>query len=51
MRKQPPRKVRTPQGRTLGKPQAAKADGKWNRKQTATEAFSGGLGGKGETVG
>jgi hypothetical protein len=30
------RKVRTPQGRTLGKPQAAKADGKWNRKETAT---------------
>ena len=31
-----PRKVRTPQGRTLGKPQAAKADGKWHRKETAT---------------
>jgi hypothetical protein len=46
-----PRKVRTPQGRTLGKPQAAKADGKWNRKQTAAGAFSGGSGGKGETVG
>src|SRR5436190_957462 len=30
------RKVRTPQGRTLGKPQAAKADGKWHRKETAT---------------
>ena len=30
-----PRKVRTPQGRTLGKSQAAKADGKWNRKETA----------------
>jgi len=30
-----PRKVRTPQGRTLGKPQAAKADGKWHRKETA----------------
>ncbi len=33
------RKVRTPQGRTLGCPsghtQAAKADGKWNRKETA----------------
>ncbi len=29
------RKVRTPQGRTLGKPQAAKADGKWNREETA----------------
>jgi hypothetical protein len=46
-----PRKVRTPQGRTLGKSQAAKADGKWNRKETAAGAFSGGLGGKGETVG
>ena len=33
-----PRKVRTPQGRTLGKPQAAKADGKWNRKETAEAA-------------
>ena len=32
------RKVRTPKGRTLGKPQAAKADGKWNRKQTACGA-------------
>jgi len=30
------RKVRTPQGRTLGKPQAAKADGKWHRKETAS---------------
>jgi len=30
------RKVRTPQGRTLGKSQAAKADGKWHRKETAT---------------
>ena len=29
------RKVRTPQGRTLGKSQAAKADGKWHRKETA----------------
>jgi hypothetical protein len=29
------RKVRTPQGRTLGKTEAAKADGKWNRKETA----------------
>jgi hypothetical protein len=36
-----PRKVRTPQGRTLGKPQAAKADGKWHRKETASgEQFS-----------
>ena len=30
-----PRKVRTPKGRTLGKTQAAKADGKWHRKETA----------------
>jgi hypothetical protein len=30
-----PRKVRTPQGRALGKSQAAKADGKWNREETA----------------
>jgi len=29
------RKVRTPKGRTLGRAQAAKADGKWNRKETA----------------
>jgi hypothetical protein len=29
------RKVRTPKGRTLGKSQAAKADGKWHRKETA----------------
>jgi len=35
---QSPRKVRTPQGRTLGKPQAAKADGKWHRKETASGA-------------
>jgi hypothetical protein len=36
------RKVRTPQGRTLGKPQAAKADGKWHRKETANgERLSG----------
>ena len=42
-----PRKVRTPQGRTLGKPQAAKADGKWNREETAGAAGAG----KGETVG
>ena len=47
------RKVRTPQGRTLGKPQAAKADGKWHRKETATGDMnlSGDAGGKGETVG
>src|SRR6476660_1148009 len=31
-----PRKVRTPKGRTLGKSQAAKADGKWHRKETAS---------------
>jgi hypothetical protein len=49
---QPPRKVRTPKGRTLGKPQAAKADGKWHRKETASgERLSGDAGGKGETVG
>jgi len=47
-----PRKVRTPQGRTLGKPQAAKADGKWHRKETASgEHLSGDAGGKGEKVG
>ena len=46
------RKVRTPKGRTLGKPQAAKADGKWHRKQTAGgEHSSRGVAGKGETVG
>ncbi len=48
-----PRKVRTPKGRTLGKPQAAKADGKWHRKETATgeTSLSGDADGKGETVG
>jgi hypothetical protein len=48
-----PRKVRTPQGRTLGKSQAAKADGKWHRKETATgeRDLSGDAGGKGEKVG
>ena len=46
------RKVWTPQGRTLGKSQAAKADGKWHRKETASgEPISGDAGGKGETVG
>jgi hypothetical protein len=47
------RKVRTPQGRTLGKSQAAKADGKWHRKETATgeTSISGDAGGKGEKVG
>jgi hypothetical protein len=50
------RKVRTPKGRTLptlffdGR-EAAKADGKWHRKQTAADVFSGDVGGKGETVG
>jgi hypothetical protein len=51
------RKVRTPQGRTLGQlrrvppneaTEAAKADGKWNRKETAGP---GNRVGKGETVG
>ena len=47
-----PRKVRTPKGRTLGKSQAAKADGKWHRKETASgEFFSGDAEGKGEKVG
>jgi hypothetical protein len=47
-----PRKVRTPKGRTLGKSQAAKADGKWHRKETARgEKLSGDAEGKGETVG
>jgi hypothetical protein len=45
------RKVRTPQGRTLAQCQAAKADGKWNRKETASGVISGDAGGKGETVG
>jgi len=44
------RKVRTPKGKTLGKPQAAKADGKWHRKDTAPGTREGG-GGKGEKVG
>ncbi len=34
------RKVRTPQGRTLGKPQTAKADGQWHRKETAGASAS-----------
>jgi len=47
-----PRKVRTPQGRTLGKSQAAKADGKWHRKETAGGGkLSGDAEGKGERVG
>ena len=45
------RKVRTPQGRTLPHREAAKADGKWNREQTAGDVFSGDVAGKGETVG
>jgi len=45
------RKVRTPQGRTLAQGQAAKADGKWNRKDTAAGWLSGRPGGKVETVG
>ena len=31
--------------------EAAKADGKWNRKETAGCVFSGDAAGKGETVG
>ena len=31
--------------------EAAKADGKWHRKQTAADVISGDVGGKGETVG
>ena len=31
--------------------EAAKADGKWHRKQTADDVFSGDAVGKGETVG
>jgi len=31
--------------------EAAKADGKWHRKQTAGGVFSGDAAGKGETVG
>jgi hypothetical protein len=46
-----PRKVRTPQGRTLGKSQAAKADGKWHRKETASRVSPETQGGKGEKVG
>ena len=37
-------------GQDAGASQAAKADGKWNRKQTAS-GVSGDAGGKGETVG
>jgi len=36
----------------LGKSQAAKADGKWHRKETArSDKLSGDAQGKGETVG
>jgi len=42
------RKVRTPQSRALDNVQAAKADGKRNREQTASGPFGGA--GKGETV-
>jgi hypothetical protein len=51
------RKVRTPQGRTLSAVfvvtvrEAAKADGKWHRKETACDGISGDVVGKGETVG
>ena len=31
--------------------EAAKADGKWHREQTAADVISGDVGGKGETVG
>ena len=31
--------------------EAAKADGKWHREQTACDGFSGDVAGKGETVG
>jgi hypothetical protein len=44
------RKVRTPQGKDAGATQAAKADGKWNRKETAGRCVHGSVG-KGETVG
>ena len=42
------RKVRTPQGKDARATEAAKADGKWNRKETAGP---GNRVGKGETVG
>jgi hypothetical protein len=38
-------------GQDAGASQAAKADGKWNRKETASDLISGEVGGKGETVG
>ena len=41
------------EGQDAGASQAAKADGKWNRKQTASgvTSLSGDAGGKGEMVG
>ena len=40
------------EGQDAGATQAAKADGKWHRKETASgERLSGDAGGKGETVG
>ena len=40
------------EGQDAGATQAAKADGKWHRKETASgESLSGDAGGKGETVG
>jgi hypothetical protein len=40
------------EGQDAGKPQAAKADGKWHRKETASgERLSGDAEGKGEKVG
>ena len=38
-------------GQDAGETQAAKADGKWHRKETAAGEFSGDAGGKGEKVG
>ena len=38
-------------GQDAGASQGAKADGKWNRKETAAGRISGDAGGKGEKVG
>ncbi len=38
-------------GQDAGETQAAKADGKWHRKETASGNFSGDAEGKGEKVG
>jgi hypothetical protein len=38
-------------GQDAGASQAAKADGKWHRKETAFDVISRDVGGKGETVG